>query len=128
LTETTIDMLSAVSSNSITTVGFDINHELLRGVEERLQLKRLGKIMASHNFSGVSRILIRLEYDWDYTRESFFEPDMQYALDVIYDAFQFSEAHGILEVEHLMYERRRSERHISDDCFVTSGYSQPSYA
>jgi hypothetical protein len=122
-TQDAADMLSAISSNKIKTVGFDINHGLLRNAEEEWQLKRLGTIMASNNFSGVSRILIRLEYDWSYTRsgqpsDTLFELIMQSSLDVIYGAFQFARARGILEVEHLTYERRRSERPITDDCFL----------
>jgi hypothetical protein len=119
-------MLSVISPNRITTVGFDTSHRLLRSAEEESQLKRLGTIIASRNFSGVSRILIRVEYDRDYTRsgqpsEATFEYAMQYSLDIIYGAFQFARARGMLEVEHLSCERRDSdpEGHITDDCFVT---------
>jgi hypothetical protein len=125
-TAAAVHMLSAISSDRTTTVGFDISHLLVCGVEEERPLKNLGTIMASNNLSGVSCISIRLEYDWDYTRsdhpgEAMLEHAMRYSLDVIYGAFQFTRARGILEVEHLSCERHDSdpEGHITNDCFVT---------
>jgi hypothetical protein len=117
------DMFSSISPNRITTVGFDITHAVLRYVAEQQQLKRLGMILSSQNFSGLSRILVRLEYDWDYSRRRLsdmaFESTMDYSLSVIYDAFQSARARGILEVEHLEDKRRHFKRDMIDDCFST---------
>lgn len=125
-----VDMFAAISSNKITTVGFDVRHGLLRDVEEACQLKRLGAILASDNFSGLSRILVRLEYDWRYIRRPQFEHNpefksaVDYSLNVIYGAFSFAKERGILEVEQLTYERRHSVRDITDDCFSTEAPSR----
>jgi hypothetical protein len=121
------DMFSSISVNKITTIGFDVRHRSLYDVNEIAQLKRLGVILASQSFSGLSRILVRFEYEWQYApsaqleNPALSERNMAYSLNVIHDAFQFARARGILELEHLTYQRRRD---ITDDCFPAKIFSR----
>jgi hypothetical protein len=111
------DMFSSNSFNKITTIGFNIRNKSLCDVNEATQLRRLGIILVSQSFAGLSRILVRLVDDWPYATSPERERHMAYALNIIYDAFQFARARGILEVVHLTYQRRQWERDITDDCF-----------
>jgi hypothetical protein len=104
-----------------------MRHGQLGSDKEVDQLRRLGMILASQNFSKLSRILVRLDFDQHYAHgphsrpedDQRFERNTNHSLNVIYDAFPVARARGILGVENLAYERRLVGQDIiciTDNC------------
>jgi hypothetical protein len=92
------EMFSKIQSHKITTVVFDTRGRLLYGSEFRC-LRDLDVVLASRSFSGLSTILVRVEYEWLKCAPPYIN-DRDGLANRLYKAFQFARARGTLEVRH----------------------------
>ena len=89
------EMFSMIPSNNITTVEIDTRWLLLHnfGVHH---LRHLDAILASGNFSRLSTILIRVEYELRYM----ITESINLSANILHDAFPLARSRGILQIRH----------------------------
>jgi hypothetical protein len=110
--ETAVKLISSLSLNDLTAIGFDTTYHLVHRGENTQQLERLDEILASQAFSKLTRILVRLSYG-PLTESEYTLSDAESA---VYSVFRRARARGIVEVELLTYERRYDyTRDVADD-------------